>query len=342
MTKDTPAAGSLISGLFPDNGNETATMSELPEEGSLSIAAVERETGLAKDTLRVWEKRYGFPRPTRDGRGDRLYPLSQVRQLGQIRRLLDAGLRPGKVVGLGPGELHALLSRHMPPQTGYLSTTEVSGTHSDLEPLLAALAAHDPQGLREMLLHAQMRLGMAAFVTDLVAPLTTAVGAAWAQGRLQVFEEHLFSEVMTGVLRQAIASLATSSQSLAATGPKVLLTTVPHEAHGLGLLMVEALLTLEGCVCVSLGTQTPLGDIVQAAHAHRADVVALSFSSQQNGASVVSSLRELRSRLPGDAAIWAGGACATLYQKPLEGITAVRPLSALAPLVSQWRSQRPE
>ena len=33
---------------------------------SISIAAVERDTGLSKDTLRVWERRYGFPRPERD------------------------------------------------------------------------------------------------------------------------------------------------------------------------------------------------------------------------------------------------------------------------------------
>ena len=34
-----------------------------------SIAAVERDTGLSKDTLRVWERRYGFPRPARDAAG---------------------------------------------------------------------------------------------------------------------------------------------------------------------------------------------------------------------------------------------------------------------------------
>ena len=41
---------------------------------SYSIAAVERDTGLSKDTLRVWERRYGFPQPGRDGAGDRVYP----------------------------------------------------------------------------------------------------------------------------------------------------------------------------------------------------------------------------------------------------------------------------
>ena len=32
----------------------------------LAISAVERDTGLSKDVLRVWERRYGFPVPERD------------------------------------------------------------------------------------------------------------------------------------------------------------------------------------------------------------------------------------------------------------------------------------
>ena len=35
------------------------------------IAAVERDTGLSKDILRVWERRYGFPKPGRDAFGER-------------------------------------------------------------------------------------------------------------------------------------------------------------------------------------------------------------------------------------------------------------------------------
>jgi DNA-binding transcriptional regulator YiaG len=46
----------------------------LREDVELPIAAVERDTGLSKDTLRVWERRYGFPQPARDGAGERLYP----------------------------------------------------------------------------------------------------------------------------------------------------------------------------------------------------------------------------------------------------------------------------
>ncbi len=65
----------------------------------LTVGAVERETGLSADTLRVWERRYGFPQPLRDSGGRRRYPRAQVERLRQIKRLVDAGFRPGKLVG---------------------------------------------------------------------------------------------------------------------------------------------------------------------------------------------------------------------------------------------------
>ena len=313
-----------------------ALASPASNAAGLSIAAVERETGLGKDTLRVWERRYGFPTPTRDSSGDRLYGVDQVQQLKLIGRLLDSGLRPGKVVGLDQAALQALLTQQVPVSVANLSKTNINSAAADplMGELLHAIGAHDPRALRHSLSHAQLRMGLAPFVTDLVAPLTTAVGEAWAQGRFEIFEEHLYTEVITGVLRHAIASLAPQPVP---QGPRVLLTTVPQEQHSLGLLMAEALLALEGCTCVSLGTQTPLTDIAQAALAHSADVVALSFSNLHKAAMVQTSLRELRAQLPAATALWVGGACTALYQWPLAGVSAVPHLSGLQPLVAQWR-----
>ena len=78
-------------------------------EPALGIAAVERETGLSKDLLRVWERRYGFPQPQRDAQVERLYPLEQVQRLRWIKRLLDQGARPGQVVSLPPDALQKCL-----------------------------------------------------------------------------------------------------------------------------------------------------------------------------------------------------------------------------------------
>ena len=63
-----------------------------------SITAVERDVGLSKDVLRVWERRYGFPAPERDANGERVYPAEQVERLRLIRRLMDHGHRPGRLL----------------------------------------------------------------------------------------------------------------------------------------------------------------------------------------------------------------------------------------------------
>ena len=62
----------------------------IARDGNFTIANVERETGLSKDLLRMWERRYGFPAPARDANGDRIYPADQVEKL----RLLKATIAP--------------------------------------------------------------------------------------------------------------------------------------------------------------------------------------------------------------------------------------------------------
>ena len=49
----------------------------------LNISAVERETGLSKDVLRMWERRYGFPKPGRDDNGERQYTVGRDREAAQ-------------------------------------------------------------------------------------------------------------------------------------------------------------------------------------------------------------------------------------------------------------------
>ena len=79
-----------------------------------SIADVERDTGLSKDTLRVWERRYGFPMPARDALGERQYDNDQLIRLRHIRRLIDAGHRPGRVVALPLDGLVELNTQRQP------------------------------------------------------------------------------------------------------------------------------------------------------------------------------------------------------------------------------------
>ena len=293
---------------------------------SIGIGAVERDTGLSKDTLRIWERRYRFPVPARDAFGERVYPLDQVDKLRLIKRLMDQGMRPGKLMHHSVEELRALRQAHAatPPQSAALQS------------LIDLIRQHRIDELRTALSHQVVALGLARFVIDIVAPLNNAVGEAWVGGDLAIFEEHLYTESVKVVLRNAIASVPRHRGT-----PRVLLTTFPREEHVLGLLMVEAVLALEGAHCLSLGVETPLPEIVRAAASQSADIVALSFSAAYAATGLAGGLAELRAAVPAATAIWAGGAATSQLRSPPQGVQVIPRLEAVRDALAMWRASHP-
>ncbi|AWI76025.1 MAG: MerR family transcriptional regulator [Azoarcus sp.] len=298
-------------------------------ETELSIAAVERDTGLSKDTLRVWERRYGFPTPKRDSNGERLYPQHQVDKLRLIRRLLDTGHRPSRIISATPEELGALLDA----QRNKASSPEQQVRE---QALLQYVRLHRSSELVSGLHQALMKQGLQRFVLETIAPLNEAVGEGWMRGEIDVPEEHLYTEQVQNVLRSAIGANAVSGGH-----PRVLLTTFPDEHHILGLLMAEATLVPEGASCVSLGTRTPLADIRGAAVGGNFDIVGLSFSIAYPARQAIEGLIELRAALPEHITIWAGGAAVKGKQRRLPGIRVINGLTDTVAALHEWRAAHP-
>ena len=105
----------------------------------------------------------------------------------------------------------------------------------------------------------------------------------------------------------------------------------------MGLLMVEAVISLEGAQCISLGTQMPLLEIVDAVAAHQVDVVALSFSAAFPARQVPALLEQLRAALPGTTELWAGGAGVRKLAAP-EGVVCMASLDNAIAAVIGWRT----
>ena len=293
----------------------------------IPISAVERETGLSKDTLRMWERRYGFPAPVRDAFGDRLYPRPQVEKLRLIRRLMDRGFRPGRIIG---ETYHALLTQS--------AATEIATDPAEndlVRDLVKLVSEHQVAELRSTLQGSIQNLGLRRFILDLAIPLTQAIGAAWFRGELAIFEEHLYTEVMQSLLRKWIGEARNTEQR----APRILLTTFPNEQHALGLLMAEALMSMDGAECVSFGTQLPVTDIVKAAAAHCVDVVTLSFSPAYPHRRTDAGLVELRQALPRKVEIWAGGGGVDRLKRIPDGVTVIRELAAVGSIVAGWRQK---
>jgi MerR family transcriptional regulator, light-induced transcriptional regulator len=292
----------------------------------LPIASVERETGLSKDTLRVWERRYGFPTPGRDANGERQYAPEQVRRLARIKRLMDRGHRPGKLMAMDEAALLAL--------DDVRGAVPATPDDPQLDDWLHLVKTHDSEALQQAFHREMAKRGMARFVQDIVAPLIARVGDAWSRNEIGIFEEHLFSQHLEKLFRTTLANMAPQ------TGyPRVLLTTLSGEEHTLGLLMVEALLVVEEAYPVLLGPQTPIDEIVRAAQIKQVDAVCLSFSTAYSPTLAAQGLRDLRQRLPGDTQLWAGGYGVKPIRKPIDGVCLVPEFQDLFDCLARWRGE---
>src|SRR3954452_10601135 len=80
----------------------------------LAIREVAEQTGLAAGTIRMWEQRYGFPRPERTPTGYRLYSTEDVETLRRVMALRTGGLsvppalQRARVVATGQSDWHLI------------------------------------------------------------------------------------------------------------------------------------------------------------------------------------------------------------------------------------------
>lgn len=295
----------------------------LTDAAPIPIAIVERDTGIAKDTLRIWERRYGFPQPLRDANGERNYSADEVEKLRTLKRLMDQGMRPGRLVGL---PLHEL--REMAQATPARRRSRDEQTVADR--VIDLLRRQQCSGLRVYLQRLLIQQGLRGFCGQTLAQLNQDIGDAWARGTIQVAHEHIYTQTVQNVLHGLIAT-----QPASVGRPRILLTTVPGELHTMALLMAEALWTADGAECISLGPNFPVADLPAVVADGAIDIVALSFSLSFNGAQALATLRTLRACLPQRVEIWAGGA-ALGGRRKVEGVRIIGPIEAAGDVLAEW------
>ena len=279
---------------MPEPGHET-------KGARLSIGALSRATGIPVETLRTWESRYGFPVPERRPSGHRVYPLSIAPRLRRIAEALARGHRAGQVVPASDADLRQLLAAAPPAPVVPPADSPSLGT-GDVPQFLRLIESFESDRLTHALLSASARLGPLAFLETVAAPLLRAVGEAWAKGRLQVRHEHFVSERLGDVLRSLRLPLEER-----AGGPLVVLSTLPGEAHGLGLQMAALVVAFAGCRVLYLGTETPVPDMVTLARDLGARALALSVAASARKPRTAALLRRVREMLPRRTALLVGG-----------------------------------
>jgi DNA-binding transcriptional MerR regulator len=220
-------------------------------EPLLRIGELSRRTGVAPDTLRAWERRYGLLRPERSEGGFRLYGPEDERRVQAMKALIESGVSAAE---------SARLAASGTPVAGALGAPVID-VPAEVGPirLREALERFDEAAAQAILDIALTRLTVDAVVEQVVLPAMREIGNRWQSGKVSVAQEHF----ATGVLRERMLSLGRNWG--AGVGPRALLACPPAELHDLGLVAFGVVLRDRGWRVTYLGPDTPIETIARTA-----------------------------------------------------------------------------
>ena len=233
----------------------------------LNIAAISRRTGVAPDTLRKWEHRYGVLRPARTAGGQRRYDEADVQRVEWLRDRIAEGWRIGEAARMLDSESFALDD-----------PVELR------DALIAAIRDVDLPAVTASLDQAFAVLPLEQALNDVITPALHWTGEAWHRGELSIAQEHAISAKVRAHLTKQIADGRADVHGVA------VLACGPDENHDLGLLMLAVALRADGWRVEYLGADTPADTAIE--FAERIDATMLCFSVSRN-----ESLEALRASL---------------------------------------------
>jgi MerR family transcriptional regulator, light-induced transcriptional regulator len=239
------------------------------DEPIYNIGVVARMTDIPAATLRVWERRYGFPDTARTEGGHRLYSDNDVQCLRWVKERIDAGMQTRQAVRAlkalqmrdAAADLSTAGDDHLPMSglRAAAGATEV-GSYVGLlqERLVRALLSHNLAQADDILSEGLGLYSPEDVMLYLIRPTLAEIGDGWIQGDISIGAEHY----ATAYLRQRLIHWLRSGPPLYQV-PPIVLACAPGEYHEGSLMIFGALLRRRRWPLAYLGQSIPLIDLAE-------------------------------------------------------------------------------
>ena len=231
------------------------------------IHRVAKLTGLSKDVIRVWERRFGILKPTRGANRYRNYSDEDVALLRFLKEQLDAGGSIGELAKLGREELLGR-ARASAPRASFVDNT----FSRLLRELLSTLNPFDRVIFEKRLNGAVAVVPFEEALHGILLPLQEQVGQLWHENHIDVAIEHY----VTKHIQQKIFS-AMNQLPVAEFGAKVVVACPPGEEHDIAALTVAYRCRVRGCRVYYLGANVPVASLANLCGKVEPDLTIISF-----------------------------------------------------------------
>ncbi|TCJ14199.1 MerR family transcriptional regulator [Flaviaesturariibacter flavus] len=286
-----------------------------------TIKELESLTGVKAHTIRIWEQRYGFLKPSRTSTNIRTYNNEELKTLLTVALLNKYGYKISRIDGMDPGQRDK--------EVLALQFEDARQEHLVNE-LLGCMVDMDAHGFETRLNGHLAAYGMENTILHIVFRFLEKTGILWQTGRVNPGHEHVVSNIVRQKVIAAIERLP-----LPDAGTPLMLLLLPEgEFHELGLLYVNYLLRRKGVSVLYLGANLPLKDALYAARLKAPEACYLHLTAVHHRNALIRFLNGLSSGLPDTRILLSGYVAHELPANMPSNLVLLQSLSAVHSYIS--------
>ena len=225
---------------------------------SFTIKDLENLSAIKAHTLRIWEQRYSFLKPSRTFTNIRYYGNEELKKILNIALLNKYGYKISHIDKMNEAEIKEKL----------LSLSQMEAQQERIvNDLIKNMIDLDMESFENTLDRFILSRGIERAITQIIFPFLEKIGILWLTNHINPAQEHLVTNLVRQKLIVGIEGVSTSIK----VNKTVLLFLPEGEYHELGLLFMYFILKSRGANVIYLGSNVPIKDVAYVVNLKKPD-----------------------------------------------------------------------
>lgn len=286
-----------------------------------TIRDLENLSGIKAHTIRIWEQRYSFLKPSRTNTNIRYYSSDDLKTILNISILNKYGYKISHINKMSVSDLKTRVAE-----------LNLAGAQQEriVNELIQLMVDLDISGFEKTLDKQISSYGIEKVIMRIIFPFFERIGILWQTGHINPAQEHL----TTNIIRQKLIVGIDQVRSVMKIKRSFLLFLPEKEYHELGLLLVYYLLKKRGAEVFYIGANVPLKDAQSIADVKKPDFVYIHLTSSSPGFNFGKFLQEASERISKPKIIISGFPTHGYKKSPPKNVVFKHSLGELVEFIS--------